>query len=462
MAVASQTPALDLPDQAVRQYREGMAGSLLVPSECPQVVVIGGGFGGLHVVRELKHAAVDVTLVDRHTYNTFQPLLYQVATATLNPGDVTWFLRAVRSHQKNVRFVKGAVVAMEHSSRTVRLDSGQTLSYDYLVVAAGATTNFFGIPGAEEYALPLYRRSQALVLRNRIIAALEDAAVNGQRDDMRVVVVGGGATGVETAGALAEMRNNDLPVTYPELDTDRIHVTLVEQAPSILGPFHPSLQRYAQRSLAKRGVDLRLGTAVKQVREDGVVVGDADEFLPARLVIWASGIKAHPVVGDWGLPQGRGGRIVVDDRLRVDGLEGVFAVGDVAVEEGDRALPQLAPPAIQGGKYVGQQIAAELLGQIGADRPYEQFRYRDKGTLATIGRSSAVAQIAGVPRLRGFIAWVIWIVVHLMYLLGYRNRLATMVNLSSKYLFWRSSHNAIVGETPGADEHRVRGQVPLD
>jgi len=412
--------------------------------------VVGGGFGGLHAVRELKRADVDVTLVDRHTYNTFQPLLYQVATATLNPGDITWFLRAVRSHQRNVRFVRGAVVAMDHSSRTIQLDEGRTLPYDYLVVAAGVTTNFFDIPGAEQYALPLYRRSQALALRDRIIAALEDAAARGMRGDMRVAVVGGGATGVETAGALAEMRNNDLPVTYPELDHDRVHVTLIEQAPSLLGPFHPKLQQYAQRSLVKRGVDIRLGTAVKQVRPDGVILGDDEEFLSAGLVVWASGIIAHPVVGDWGLPQGRGGRIVVNDRLRVDGFDGVFAVGDIAVEEGDRALPQLAPPAIQGGRYVGKQIAAEVRGRVDADHPYNRFTYRDKGILATIGRSSAVAQVTGLPDVRGFPAWVIWIFVHIMYLLGYRNRLATMVNLSAKYVFWRSSHNAIVGETPGA------------
>lgn len=439
-----------------------MADSLPVASPRPRVVVVGGGFGGLHAVRELKRADVEVTLVDRHNYNTFQPLLYQVATATLNPGDVTWFLRAVRSHQRNVRFVRGAVIAMDHSSRTIRLEGGQRIGYDYLVVAAGATTSFFQIPGAREYALPLYRRSQAVVLRDRIIAALEHAAAGGHHGDLRVVVVGGGATGVETAGALAEMRNNDLPVTYPELDRDHIHVTLVEQAPSVLGPFHPKLQQYAQRSLAKRGVDVRLQTAVKQVRADGVVLGDEQEFLPAGLVIWASGITVHPVVGDWGLPQGRGGRIVVDDRLRVKGMDRVFAVGDIAAEQGDRSLPQLAPPAIQGGVYVGKQIAAAVAGAVDADHPYRQFHYRDKGMLATIGRSSAVAQVTGLPRLRGFPAWVIWIVVHIMYLLGYRNRLATMVNLGAKYLFWRSSHNAIVGETPAAAAHPTREQASPD
>ncbi|MFD1824660.1 MULTISPECIES: NAD(P)/FAD-dependent oxidoreductase [Mumia] len=414
----------------------------VLPRPRPHVVVVGGGFGGVAAVRALGKADVDVTLVDRHTYNTFQPLLYQVATATLNPGDITWFLRSIRAKQDNVRFLKGTVVSMEHSTRTISLDGGLTLSYDYLIIASGVTANFFGIPGAEEFSLPLYKRSQALAVRDRMFEILEDAAVNGQNTDFRAIVVGGGPTGVETAGALAEMRNVDMPVTYPEIDNERIHITLVEMAPHVLGPFAPKLRNYTKKSLEKRGVDLRLETSVKEVRPDGVVVNDG-EFIPADMVIWASGITTHPIIANWGVPLGRGRRIMVDDHLRVQGLDNVYAVGDIAVEDGDRALPQLAQPALQGGKYIAKDIKKRLKGQ-----EHKPFRYVDKGTMATIGRSSAVAELRPFGKLTGFAAWVTWILIHLYFLLGNRNRLATMINLGSRYIFWKGGHNAIVGETP--------------
>jgi len=427
----------------------------------PHVVVVGGGFAGLAAVHGLRNVAVDVTLIDRHTYNTFQPLLYQVATATLNPGDITWFLRSIRTHQENVRFLKGTVVSMDHANRTVVLDGGQSVGYDYLIIAAGVTANFFGVPGAPDHSMPLYRRTQALALRDKVFAVLEEAAVNGRDRDLRIVVVGGGATGVEMAGALTELRDNDLHVTYPELTPARVHITLVERQPFLLAPFHPTLREYARRSLQRRGVDLRLDTSVKQVRPDGVIIGEQGGFLAADIVVWASGVKVHDQVAQWNVPQGDGGRITVDDHLRVDGLNGVFAVGDIAVEGGDRALPQLAQPARQGGTYVAAQLKATLAG-----RQVTSFEYRAKGTLATIGRNSAVAQIKGLPRLTGVAAWVIWIAVHVFSLLGNRNRFATMLNLSARYLFWHRSHNAIVGETPTimldqvAHRDRVRRHRP--
>ncbi len=408
----------------------------------PHVVVVGGGFAGLAAVRKLKRVDVDVTLVDRHTYNTFQPLLYQVATASLNPGDVTWFLRSVRAKQDNVRFLKGAVKSMDHAHKTVVLEGGLSLTYDYLIIAAGVTANFFGIPGAAEFSMPLYRRSQALAVRDRMFAALENAVINRIDDDLRIIVVGGGATGVETAGAFAELRNHDMPTVYPELDPRRVHITLVEMAPYVLAPFHPKLRQYAQASLDKRGVDMRLETRVLEVRRDGVVVahGDTEEFLRAGIVVWASGVTTHSTLADWGVPRGRGGRITVDAQRRVEGLSGVFAVGDVSI--GPDELPQLAQPALQGGKYVAALIADELRGK----QP-KPFAYADRGTMATIGRASAVAQIKGLPRLKGFPAWAIWVGLHVVTLLGNRNRFATMINLTAKYLSW-GNHNAIVGETP--------------
>jgi NADH dehydrogenase len=410
----------------------------------PHVVVVGGGFGGLALVRKLRRADVSITLIDRHTYNTFQPLLYQVATASLNPGDITWFLRAVRARQRNVRFLKGIVTGIDHDQKLLRLHGDVSVSYDYLVLANGVTTNFFGTPGAEEFAIPLYKRSQALQVRDRLFENLEEFAINGQDSDLRIVVVGGGATGVETAGAFAEFRNNDMPTTYPELDRNRIHVTLLEMAPHVLGPFHEKLRDYAKGSLLKRDVDLRLNTAVKEVRADGVLVESdgQEEFLEAGIVVWATGVTAHPTVLDWNLPQGRGGRIEVDEHQAVNGRDNTFAIGDISI--GPSSLPQLAQPAIQGGKHVAKIIKADLKGRRDSVKP---FKYSDKGTMATIGKSSAVAEITHLPRLKGFPAWIIWVALHIATLLGNRNRLATMINLSSKYLF-SGSHNAIVGETP--------------
>ncbi len=421
-----------------------MAASESTDLKRPHVVVVGGGFGGLALVRKLRRANVSITLIDRHTYNTFQPLLYQVATASLNPGDITWFLRAVRARQRNVRFLKGIVTGIDHDKKLLSLHGDVSVSYDYLILANGVTTNFFGTPGAEEFAIPLYKRSQALQVRDKLFASLEEFAINGQDSDLRLVVVGGGATGVETAGAFAEFRNNDMPTTYPELDRNRIHVTLVEMAPHVLGPFHEKLRDYAKKSLEKRDVDLRLGTAVKEVRSNGVLVerDGVEEFLEAGIVVWATGVTAHETVKDWGVPQGRGGRIEVDEHQQIAGLTDEFAIGDISI--GPSNLPQLAQPAIQGGKHVAKIIKADLDGKRGK---VKAFKYSDKGTMATIGKSSAVAEITHMPRLKGFPAWIIWVALHIATLLGNRNRLATMINLSSKYLF-SGSHNAIVGETP--------------
>ena len=406
----------------------------------PRVVVVGAGFGGLACVRALRHADADVTLVDRQPYNTFQPLLYLVATASLNPGDVSYFLRSARRKQDNLAFVHATVERIDQDGRAVHLADGRRLEFDHLVVACGVTANFFGTPGADEYAYALYTRPDAIHLRDAIFARLELAARDRARD-LRVVVIGGGPTGVETAGALAEMRNKDLPVEYPELSTADVAVTLVELGPTLLAPFTRTSQEYARRSLAKRGVDIRLNTTVREVRPDGVVINDGT-FLPAGLVIWAGGVSGHHEVSTWGLPLDRRGRIEVDDHLRVQGRSGVYAVGDASVEAGDRALPQLAQPALQGGKFVGSLITAELIGKGATVKP---FRYKDKGILATIGRSSAVAEVKHVPPLRGFLAWSIWIGVHVLTLLDNRNRAATFVNLAARYLT-RSGHNAIVGD----------------
>ena len=407
-------------------------------SHRPRVVVLGGGFGGLAAVRSLRRSPVDVILVDQHAYNTFQPLLYQVATAGLNPGDITYFLRSVHARQPNLRFRQGTVDGVDPAAHRVLLDSGEVVEYDYLVVATGVTMNYFDVPGAERYACTLYTRDEALTVRDRMLSDLERAARDGQPKDLRAVVVGGGATGVEMAGTLAELRNTGLEVLYPELEADRTHITLVEMAPRLLTPFGRRAQRYATKSLRDRGVELRFDTTVTEVRPDDVVVND-EEVIPAGLVIWASGIKAPDAVAQWGLPQGESGRIVVGADLRVHGFDDVFAVGDIALSP-DR-LGQLAQPALQGGRHVGRQVSRLVAGQ-----PTTPFRYRDKGIMATIGRSSAVAQIRHLPTITGFAAWVIWLVVHVFSLLSNRNRISTLVNLTARYIAWPRSYNAIVGE----------------
>ena len=421
----------------------------------PHVVVVGGGFGGLAAVHALRKAPVDVTLVDRQAYNTFQPLLYQVATAGLNPGDITYFLRSVHARQPNMRFSKGSVRSLDPATRTLRLDSDLVLTYDYLIVASGVTTNYFGVPGAEEHALALYTRQQALAVRDRMFSGLEQAVRRDQPDDLRVVVVGGGATGVEMAGTLAELRNMGLRTLYPELDQDRTHITLVEMAPQLLSPFGKRSQRYTAKKLQRWGVQLRLGTTVTEVRPDGVVVDDG-ELIQAGLVIWASGIKVPDEIAAWGLPQGRGGRIEVEADLRVRGFDEVFAVGDIALTP--EPLPQLAQPALQGGEHAGKQVARLVAGE-----ETTPFHYTDKGILATIGRSAAVAEITHLPTITGFPAWAIWLGIHIISLLGNRNRVATIVNLSARYLAWPRTFNAIVGEvqTPsgadGSDSHARDG-----
>lgn len=409
----------------------------------PRVVVIGGGFAGLSAVRQLSVADADVTLVDQHAYNTFQPLLYQVATGGLNPGDVTYALRAFTSRYPNTSFRRATVTGLDPAARVVTVDEGPPLPYDYLVVGTGVTTNYFAIPGAAEHSISIYTRGGAILARDRVLSALEEVALMGDSAPAPVVVVvGGGATGVEMAGALAELRNEAVPVAYPEIDVADVHIVLIEMSDSVLGPFHPRLRSYAAKALRKRGVDLRLGTSVQEVRANEVVVRHADggtEVIPTAATIWATGVTAVPVVGDWQLPTGRGGRVLVEPDLRVKGFPEVFAVGDVAGT--DQPLAQLAQPAIQGGKHAGVQIRRLIAGAA-----TEEFHYKDKGTMATIGRSDAVVQLPFGLRLKGFIAWVAWLGLHIVTLVGNRNRLATMINLSVRYFTWPRSLNIVVGD----------------
>ncbi|MFP5345963.1 MAG: NAD(P)/FAD-dependent oxidoreductase [Actinomycetes bacterium] len=408
----------------------------------PRVVVIGGGFAGMSAVRELSVADVDVLLLDQHGYNTFQPLLYQVATGGLNPGDVTYPLRAFTSRYRNASFRRAKVTGLDLQAKRVLTATGNPVEYDYLIICAGVAANFFGTPGADENALVMYSRAGALHVRDKLMTSIEDAAqkLKGAPEPV-VVVVGAGATGVEMAGALAELRNTAVPVAYPELSFSRVRVILVEMGDKVLAPFAPKLRDYTEKELRERGVDLRLRTAVKEVRPHSVLLADGDQ-VPTAGTVWAAGVSAAPVTEGWSLPTGKSGRVKVRDDLRVEGYDNVFAVGDVAINEDD-PLPQLAQPAIQGGRHAAVQIRRMLAGS-----PTEPFHYKDKGIMATIGRSDAVVQLPSGIKLKGFIAWIAWVLLHIVTLVGNRNRIATMANLSVRYLAWPGALNLIVGDDP--------------
>jgi len=406
--------------------------------DAPHVVILGAGFGGLSAIDRLTRAGLRVTLLDAHLYSTFQPLLYQVATGGLNPADVAYpaggFVR-----RYGAIYRRGELAAIDTASRRVKLTNGRDVSYDYLIVATGVSAAFYGIKGAAENTFGLYTRTDAIILRDHLMAGFDRLSVDS--GDLSVTVVGGGATGVELAGTLAELRRTVLGATFPDVDPSRVHVRLVEMASALLGPFHEKLREYARTQLVARGVDVRLTTRIAEVTPNQVRLAD-DEDLPSDITVWAAGVAAAPAVAAWGLPQGKNGRIVVGPDLRVQGQDRIFAVGDIAVNPDD-PTPQLAQPALQMGRHAAAQIV-----RLAGKTPTEPFKYHDKGNMATIGRRSAVVQLAGGLRLRGTLAWLAWLALHLVYLLGGRNRVSTLINLTYRYVFWGHGAGVIVGDEP--------------
>ena len=400
-----------------------------------RVVVVGAGSGGIEVVRSLAGRAVDITLIDRNNFHTFQPLLYQVATAGLNAADVAHVVRGLFHDQPNVRFRQANVAGVDWDARTVLLDGHPPVPFDHLVVAGGASVTWFGTPGAAEHGFPLYTLADATRLRNHIVERFEAADADGANTadgELTFVVVGGGPTGVETAGALVELFAMVFRKDYPELDVSRARVVLVEMQDHLLGPFGPASRKHALDTLTSRGVEVRLGAAVAEVTPKAVVLRDG-EVIPARTLVWAAGVKANPLADALGLEQDRGGRLVVGPDLRVPGRDGVWAIGDIAAARGRDGglLPQLAPVAMQAGRHVARQIL-----RLGEGKPTEPFRYRDKGTMATIGRRAAVAELPGRIRLRGAPAWLAWLGLHLVFLVGKRNRASVLLNWAWNYLTW--------------------------
>ena len=395
-------------------------------SKTLHVVIVGAGFGGLGVAEQLAHVPVEVTLIDQHDYHTFQPLLYQVATSLLNAEDVGAPIRGLFRHQDNVTFHMATVTQVDMPDHKIQLSDGKDVSYDYLVLAGGATVNYFNTPGAVEHAFPLYTLMNAVKLRSRILerfeaadrdpTLIEDGALN-------FVIVGAGPTGVETAGALSDLFYNLLPRDYHQLATEKARVIIVEMGKEVLAPFKDNLRSYAKEELERRRVEVRLGEAVAEVGPTFVRLKSGEE-IQAHTLIWAAGVRANPLADLLGLPQGRGGRVKLNPDLSVPDHPEIFVVGDMGevASEGE-VLPQLGSVAMQSGEHVGRQIARRVAGE-----PGQPFKYWDKGFMATIGRGAAVVELPNKLTLHGPLAYFAWLGVHLALLSGMRNRIETLWN----------------------------------
>ncbi|HEY2519185.1 MAG TPA: NAD(P)/FAD-dependent oxidoreductase [Streptosporangiaceae bacterium] len=406
----------------------------------PRVLVVGAGFAGLYAVRGLKKSGYRVTLIDKNLYSTFQPLLYQVATGGLNPGDVSYAVGGyARKH--HARYARGELTAIDADKQQITLDDGRQLGYDYLILATGVSASHFGIKGAEQYTYGLYTRRDAVTLRNRFMADVERLSEGSPDAQLAITMVGGGATGVELAGTMAELRDEVLRDTFPDVDPSRIHVRVVEMTSSLLGPFKPKLRDYTRDQLVKRGVDVQLDTAIAEVTPDRVILKDGRD-LRSDITVWTAGVAAPPEAKGWGLPQGHAGRIEAGPDLRVKGQDRIFAAGDIGLVT-DNPTPQVSQPAIQMGSFAARQIM-----RLEAGQPTETFHYHDKGQAATIGRASAVVELAKGPNFTGLLAWLGWLGLHLFYLLGGRNRVTALINLGWRYLTWSHGGFVIVGDEP--------------
>jgi len=416
-----------------------------------RVVIVGAGFAGLSAARALIGERVEVTIVDQRNFHTFQPLLYEVATAGLEAGDVAYPIRAIFGRADNVVFRFATVSGVDWDRHLVLLEGGATLPFDTVVVASGATARFFGIPGAAEFTFPLYTLTDARTLRNHVLRRLEDADSDPDalaEGALTFVVVGGGPTGVEVAGALAELL--DVAVRHDGFSFDRAagRIVLIDGLDRLLTPFEESAAAYAAKTLTGRGVQLLFGHMVRSVDESCVEFDNGDR-IPTKTVVWAGGVTVEDTVASaLGTEAGPNGRLVVEPDLAITGRGDAFAVGDAAAvpwgphaSGGDTICPQLAQVAIQSGKHAAAQILNRIDG-----RPTEPFHYRDKGIMATIGRRAAVTQFPQGLVIRGTLGWLAWLGLHILYLIGFRNKIIVLVNWSWRYLSWGSGPRVIVGD----------------
>jgi NADH dehydrogenase len=424
--------AATAPGAAVTRHRKDSATRRPDTHERPRVVIAGAGFGGLTCARALKQAPVDVLLVDRNNYHLFTPLLYQVASALLDPGEIARPVRAMIRPLKNADFLEASVTGVDFEGRRLLTDHGP-VPYDYLVLATGAQSDYFGNPSLAAHTIGLKDLDEGLAIRNRILSRFEASRWTDDPVRRRMLltfaIVGGGPTGVEMAGAISELIRLVLRKDYRNLDTKEVRVVLIEAAPYVLGAFVPPLRLAAVRSLERKGIEVMLNTKVESVTPSSLKIAGGEE-IPTGTVIWTAGVKASEVGVATGLQLMRQARIKVDPTLQVPGHPVVFVIGDLAgAENGSPRLPMLIPVAMQAGKHVARAIQ-EMVGRGGASA----FHYKDPGIMATIGRNSAVAQIRGF-QFSGFIGWVIWLTVHLINVISLRSRLIVLINWAWEYVF---------------------------
>jgi NADH:ubiquinone reductase (H+-translocating) len=413
-----------------------------------KVVVIGGGFAGLWATRALARDAVDITLVDRSNHHLFQPLLYQVATAGLSAPDIAAPLRHILRGQRNVEVRLAEVVGIDLAARSVALADGSALDYDVLLLASGATHAYFGNDAWAEHAPGLKTLDDALAIRRRVLLAFERAEAAGsatERDAwLSFAVIGGGPTGVELAGMLAEIARHTLRREFRRIDPSKAKVRLIEAGPRVLASFPEPLSNKARAQLERLGVDVVTGTPVSAIDAEGYRLGDA--FEPARTVLWAAGVAASPLGALLGAPRDRAGRVQVEADLSLPGHPEVFVAGDLAsVQQDGQPVPGTAPAAKQMGAHVAMAVRARLRGEATA-----AFRYRDYGNLATIGRMAAVVDLRGL-RLSGLVAWWFWLVAHVFFLIGFRNRLIVLLNWGWSYWSYQRHARIILGGRAAAE-----------
>jgi NADH dehydrogenase len=391
----------------------------------PKVVILGGGFGGLAAARAL-HKAADVTVVDRHNYQTFLPLLYQVSTAGLAADHVAYPIRGAL-RKTPVKFRMGSPISIDHKNKEVKLDSSELLKFDHLIIALGSVSADFGIPGVKEFTLGMKTVSEALTIRAEIMRRFEDLCRFEDDTKLSITVVGGGPTGVEMAGAIAELIRGPLKSDQANAAA-HIDITLIEAGPRLLPPFAPSLSSRTKKDLEKLGVKVLVNAAVQEVEHRKIKLKDGST-IASEITIWAAGVKGSDAMLQLNLPT-LGNRVAVEPTMQVKNYPYVWALGDIAagVDKNGNQLPMVAPVAIQQGKFIAKQIA-----RLGKNKSLENFKYLDKGSMATIGRNKAVVQVKGI-KISGAIAWLIWLWLHLFYLLGGRNKIGTMADWTWNYL----------------------------
>jgi NADH dehydrogenase len=419
-----------------------------------RVVIVGAGFGGLEAARHLAKLPVSITLIDKKNHHTFQPLLYQVATAGISPGEIAAPIRWILRGRENVEVLLGEVIGFDLDRKVAKLPDLE-IPYDYLIVAAGARHSYFGHDEWEPLAPGLKTVEDALEIRRRVLLAFElaekQAVAGGPSPSVTFVIVGAGPTGAELAGTLAEIARRVLRDEFRSIDPRRTRILLLEGGPRILPTYTPDLSESAVRQLQKLGVEVRASALVTRIEPGAVWVGS--ERIPAAVVLWAAGVAASPLGKRLGAPVDRAGRVFVNPDLTVPGHSNIFVIGDLATIEDARGapVPGVAPGAMQEGRYVARAIARDLEGQ-----PRENFHYIDKGSLATIGRAAAVAQF-GKLHISGYLAWLSWLFIHIFFLIGFRNRLIVLIQWAWSYLTYERGARLITGDTslPGWNNSRL-------